>query len=136
MGNINRTNDASEQKRCIDVNIRETVTGESDHVMHAPHALTIVGCQLAAEGLSGTPTVQLKIQRFVTGAGETQIALGPAVTPISVGTSGPVAFAFSTTLLQAGDQVVATHAGTNAALAQLGIALVVQATQDIKSWDF
>ena len=78
----------------------------------------------------------MKIQRFVTGAGETQIALGPAVTPISVGTSGPVAFAFSSTLLQAGDQVVALHGGTNAALTQLGVALVVQSTQDIKSWDF
>lgn len=136
MGNINRSDDASQQQFDVHENIRETTTAESDQVYHAPHALEIQSARLSAEGLSGAPTAQLQIQRFVTGAGETQIALGPAVTLVEVGTSGPQSFAFSSVQLQAGDQVVCTHAGTNAAVAQLGISLVAKRTQDILSWDY
>lgn len=136
MGNINRNKDDSEKQFDVHANIRETTTGEADHVYHAPHACEIQSARLMGEGLSGTPTAQLQIQRFVTGEGETQIALGPAVTIQSVGTSGPQAFAFSSVQLQAGDQVVVANGGTNAALAQLGISLVAKRTQDILSWDY
>lgn len=136
MGIINRTFEASEQQRDISRNIEDTVTSTSDQFYHAPHALEIQSAVACAEGISGSPTAQLQIQRFVTGEGETQIALGPALSLQSVGTSGPQSFSFSSTALQAGDQVVVAHAGSNAAVDQLQISLVVKATQDIKSWDY
>lgn len=136
MGIQNRSLEDEQKKELHCSLIRGSATGESDIVFHAPHAMDIDSAKLSAVGLSGSPTAQLQIQRFVTGAGQTTIALGPAVTLVAVGTSGPQSFSFSSTALQAGDQIVATHAGTNAAVDQLAVAMVVEATQDIKSWDF
>jgi len=136
MGNINRSMDASEQQRDISVNVEDTVTSTQDQLYHVPHALEIQSAKACAEGLSGSPTAQLQIQRFVVGAGETQIPLGPALSLQAVGTSGPQSFAFSSVQLQAGDQIRVVHAGTNAAADQLQVSIVVKATQDIKSWDY
>lgn len=136
MAIVNRALDATEQKKDVFVNIKGTVTATSDQVYHVPHAMEIQSAVACAEGLSGAPTSQLQIQRFVVGAGETQIPLGPALTLVAVGTSGPQSFTFSSTALQAGDQILCTQAGTNAAAAQLSIGLVVKALQDIKSWDY
>lgn len=136
MGIQNRSLEDEQKKELHCSLIRETTTAESDIIFHAPHPMTVDSAKLSAVGLSGSPTAQLQIQRFVTGAGQTTIALGPAVSLVAVGTSGPQSFSFSSTALQAGDQIVATHAGANAAAAQLAIALVVEATEDIKSWDF
>lgn len=136
MAIVNRSLDSSEQIKDVYVNIKGTAVSTSDQVYHAPHALEIQGARLAAEGISGSPTTQLQIQRFVTGAGETQIPLGAALALVAVGTSGPQSYVFSSTTLQAGDQVVATQAGAGSAAAQLSVALVVKAVQDIKSWDY
>ena len=136
MAIVNRSKDASEQKQDHFINLEDTVTATSDQIYHAPHEMQIQSAKLSAEGLSGSPSCQLQIQRFVVGAGETQIPLGPALVLQSVGTSGPQSFAFSATALQAGDQVVATHAVANTAADQLSIAMVVKALQDIKSWDY
>lgn len=136
MAIVNRSFDETEQQRDLHVNVEDTVTSTSDQLYHCPHAFEIQSAKACAEGLSGSPTAQLQIQRFVAGAGETQIALGPALSLQSVGTSGPQSFSFSSTALQAGDQIVVAHAGTNAAADQLGISIVVKALQDIKSWDY
>lgn len=136
MAIVNRSFDESEQQRDLHVNLEDTVTSTSDQVYLAPHALEIQSAKACAEGLSGSPTAQLQIQRFVAGEGETQIALGPALALQSVGTSGPQSFSFSSTALQAGDQIVVAHAGTNAAVDQLSVSIVAKALQDIKSWDY
>lgn len=136
MGIINRSYEESEQQRDIFANVEDTVTSTQDQIYHCPHAMQIQSGKLCAEGLSGSPTAQLQIQRFVSGEGETQIALGAALDLQSVGTSGPQSYTFSSTALEAGDQIRVVHAGTNAAVDQLSIALVVKATQDIKSWDY
>jgi hypothetical protein len=136
MGIVNRTLDTSEQKRDHFVNIDVSTTATSDQIYHAPHGVDMVAAKLSAVTLSGAPTCQLQIKRFVTGAGETLIPLGAALTLVAVGTSGPQSYTFSSTTVLEGDLLVATHAGTNAGVAQLGIALVVKSTQDIKSWDY
>lgn len=136
MGIVNRTLDSTEQTKDIFTNLEDTVTATSDQVYHAPHGMEIQGARICAEGLSGAPSMQLQIQRFVTGAGETQIPLGAALVMVAVGTSGPMTYTFSTTTLMAGDQVVATHAVANTGADQMSIALVVKATQDIKSWSY
>jgi hypothetical protein len=136
MAIVNRSKDVSEQQRDLSRNIEDTVTATSDQFYHCPHEMEIQSAKACAEGLSGSPTAQLQIQRFVTGAGETQIPLGPALSLVAVGTSGPQSFSFSSTSLQAGDQIVVTHAGANAAADQLQVSMVVKALQDIKSWSY
>lgn len=136
MGIVNRSMDSSEQQYLQNVNIRESVTGESDVLVHLPQAAEIQSAKLSAVTLSGSPTCQLQIKRFVTGAGQTLIPLGAALALVAASTSGPQSYTFSSTSLQSGDAIVATHAGTNAAVAQLNVALVLKATQDIKSWSF
>jgi hypothetical protein len=136
MGIVNRSKDSSEQQYAVDYTAKVTVTGKSDILGHMPHAVEIQSAKCSGVGLSGSPTAQLGIQRFVTGAGATLIPLGPAVTIVAVGTSGPQSFSFSSTAVQSGDKLVVTHAGTNAGLEQLNVCVVVKATQDIKTWSF
>lgn len=136
MGIVNRSLDSTEQQSLVNVNIRETVTGESDNLAHMPQPVEIQSAKISAVTLSGSPTCQLQIRRFVAGAGETLIPLGAALALVAASTSGPQSYTFSSSSLQSGDVIAATHAGTNAAVAQLNVALVVKATQDIKSWSF
>ena len=136
MGIVNRSMDSTEQQYLENANIRETVTGESDTLVHLPQPAEVQSAQLGAVSLSGSPTCQLQIKRFVTGAGQTLIPLGAALALVVESTSGPQSYTFSSTSLQSGDRIVATHAGTNAAAAQLNVAIVLKATQDIKSWSF
>lgn len=136
MGIVNRTNDASEQQWVAGQNLTVTVTGKSDAVVHMPQAGTIIRGYVAGVGLSGTPTAQMAIRRFVVGAGQTLIPIGGALTVIACSTSGPLAYTFSTTALTSGDTICVTHGGTNAGLEQLNVAIVIQSTQDIKTWTF
>lgn len=136
MGIVNRTLDASQQKMLAAQTLKSTVTAKSDLVVHMPHPASIVSAKLSAVGLSGSPTAQIAIKRFVAGAGETLIPVGAALALVATSTSGPQSYTFSTTSLQSGDAVVCTHAGTNSACEQVHVALVMQATQDIKTWNF
>ncbi len=136
MGIVNRSLDSSEQQYVVDYNIRETVTATSDYLHMFPQGGTIQSGKVAGIGLSGTPTLQLALRRFVVGAGDTLIPIGAALTVIAASTSGPMAYTFSTSAVQAGDSLVATHAGTNAALTQVMVSVVIQATQEIRSWSY
>lgn len=137
MAIVNRSLDSSEQKDARTVNLRGTVTGKSDVLFHCPYPVSLVSAKSVAVGLSGAPTVALNINRFVVGAGDTSIPLAAALTLVAVGTSGPQSFTVtSTALLQAGDRLVATQAGTNAACEQLAVAIVIQALQDYKTFNF
>lgn len=136
MGIVQRSLDDSHKQRDIFANVEDTVTAGAEQIYHVPHPMAIQSAKLCAEGLSGSPTATLQIQRFVTDAGETQIALGAALALVAVGTSGPQSYTFSTTVLQAGDQVRILHGGANSAVDQLSVALVVKGTQDILSWDY
>lgn len=136
MATVNRSLDSTEQIKDKFSNLEDTVTTTSDQVYHCPHEFEIQGARLCAEGLSGSPTAQFQIQRFVTGAGETQIPLGAALALVAVGTSGPQSYTFTSTSLQAGDQVVVTHGGSNSAADQLSVSLTLKPTQDIKSWNY
>jgi hypothetical protein len=137
MAIINRSLDSSEQQWLAFQNLNVTVTGKSDAVVQVPQAGTIISTKLAGVGLSGTPTAQMAIRRFVTGAGQTLIPVGPALTVLASSTSGPQSYSYSLTVnLLAGDTVCVTHGGTNAGLEQLNASMVIQAVQDIKTWTF
>lgn len=139
MGNINRTDDLSQQKDLVEYNLVLGATG-NDYIVHkAPRNQLITDAKLTSVGLSGTPTSTLKLQRFVVGAGLTTISISGALTVLAIGTSGTQTYslpAAGSSLLQlaAGDVIVATTGGTNAGTLQSLVQVVVQNIQDIKPW--
>lgn len=139
MGIVNRSKDVSEQYENIDMMQSGTVTGKNYLVGRAKRPCQIQTARATAVGMSGAPTATLKLQRFVVGAGLTTISISGALTHTAIGTSGVQTFSMpaagsSLLDLQAGDFVVATTAGTDAALEQLLVEVIVKNIQDIKSW--
>jgi hypothetical protein len=100
----------------------------------------VVAAKIAAFGISGTPTAALSIQRFIVGSGVTSYLGGfTTLTMIAAGTSGAqsvVTAASGSTALQllAGDVIMMTTGGANSAVTGVAVDLVVQYTQDIKSY--
>jgi hypothetical protein len=140
MAICNRDLDPSQQKGVIAANYGVLATALTVPVGIVPFPATIVAARVAATGVSNTPTVALKINRFITGAGSTVYLGGfTTITMQAVGTSGVqsvvIAASGSTALnLQAGDEIVAVTAGSNAACTNLAVQVVIQATQDIRTF--
>lgn len=154
MAIINRTKDPSEQREVLYLNytgmgITVITTGTTFCIGPIPYPANIIGAQMNAVGISGSPTVALAINRFIAGTGFTTIVVGTGTSniPAEFGTSGAGAFGASlfgssgmvlaaqgSTLLQllANDLLTVTVAGTNAAAKFLGVAVCIQPTLDIK----
>lgn len=136
MGIINRDLDPSQKRREIAVRVAGTVSGSSHVLLAMPFNCKVVGAFQSAHGLSGSPFHALVAERFIPGAGATIIggwASSLAVT--AFGTSGAQGFscpAASFITLNAGDVVALYPSGSNAAVAQLSISLVVECIDDIK----
>ncbi len=139
MGVTNRSYDVSEKNRTLEVDYGLTVTSKVLNVAMIPYPCTLQAARLAAKGVSNSPTYQLKVDRFIVGAGGTTIAGGATtLTGQAVGTSGIQSFVLAAAgssflQLQAGDLVTVTTAVANTAVDALSISLVVQAVQDIKT---
>ena len=139
MGVTNRALDVSEKNRILEANYGLTATTLVLNVAMVPYPCTLVAARVAAKGISNTPTVQLKVDRFIVGVGATTISGGATTLTLqAVGTSGiqsvVLAAAGSSFLsLQQGDVITATTAGANSAVDDLSIGVVLQAIQDIKS---
>lgn len=140
MAICNRDLDASEQKHEISANYGLVATSLTLPVGIVPYPANIVSARVAAVGLSGAPTGSLRIQRFITGAGATAyLGAFTTLTLTAVGTSGiqsvVTAASGSTALqLQAGDVITYVSAASNAAVDSLSVAVVIQATQDIRTY--
>lgn len=141
MAIVNRDLDASQQKEALQFNqVADVATGVTMQCVQVPYPASLLGIQLAASGLSGTPTYSFGIGRFIVGSGYTFITGGATtITARAMGTSGPVAASLASAgssllALQAGDVLTLVSGGANAAVKQLNVAFVVQALQDIKSY--
>lgn len=149
MAVVNRTLDASEQRKVFAVVNAATATGVTLNLGLVPYPSTLVEAQVAAWGLSGAPSYQLSVNRFISGTGFTTIVLatGTSNLPAEFGTSGPGAFGASlfgasgmvlaasgSTLLNllANDLLMVTSGGSNSAVKGLAIDVVIQPIQDIK----
>lgn len=130
----------AEQKVVVDKTFRDTTTGQSCFVIfRAPHPMRISGVTAIAVGISGSPTSQLALERFVVGAGLTVIAIGGALTHTAIGTSGAQGFSLpaagsSLLDLAAGDCLTLQTGGANTAAKVLHVSAVLQSLQDIKSF--
>lgn len=149
MAVVNRTLDASEQRKVFEVNTQALATGVTLQLGIVPYPSVLVEAQIAAWGLSGAPTYALAINRFITGTGFTTIVVGTGTSniPAEFGTSGPGAFGASlfgasgmvlaaagSTLLNLlpNDVLTLTSGVANTAVKALSCAVVIQPIQDIK----
>lgn len=136
MAIINRSLDVSEQQEAKKVNVNGTVTGTAYVIDVIPDSKQLMQAKSYALGLSGAPTAQLQIARFIAGAGATVIPVGSALTSVAFGTSGLQSFSLgaSPILLQEGDVLQVAAGAANSALTSLTVEVVLQSLQDYKSW--
>ena len=147
MGINNRTLDPSEQKKDIQFTAGALATGVTGVAAYIPWTATVAAAQLAAFGLSGTPTVALYVNRFIPGTGFTAFTITGAQTAVAFGTSGVIAvtsqsgaitggvsFSVGTSLLTLfpNDVVQYQTGGTNSAVTGLTGLLVLTPVQDVK----
>jgi hypothetical protein len=139
MAIVNRTLDASEQRRVLPFTYQATATGLTLQAVVVPFASNLQAVRVAAVGISGSPTLDLRVWRFIPGTGVTSIAGGATTLAVqAVGTSGVQAMvlaASGSTLLNLlpNDVITLTTGGANSAAAQLAGAVVIQAVQDIRT---
>ncbi len=135
MGIANRDKDNSEKNYVIQNTFGAVATGASTWVGVVPTAGQILGIQLSGRGLSAVPVYQLAVARW-TSAGITGFVIGSAVTLAGAfGLSGSLvgtSFVSSSYAAQSGDLLVLNSSGANTAVTDLAVAVVIQATQDIK----
>lgn len=143
MGIINRTKEASEQRKVFSVQAGAFATGVTAIVAQIPFPCVLESGQIAAFGLSGAPNYALTVNRFIPGAGATAfvVATGTSNVPSAFGTSGVagtgasgIVMAWGSTLMNLlpNDVVMVTSGVANTAVTGLSISLVVRPTQDIK----
>lgn len=136
----NRSLDVSEQKQNININVGAVATaGATYNIYTAPFPLTLTDIRVAAQGLSGSPAWSIQKGVFYPGAGLTLNAIIGSYTVVAYGTSGlqrcSLLAAGSTLLnMAAGDELFLVPSGANSAVADAVVSVVIQATQDIKSY--
>lgn len=145
MAVANRDLDVTEQRKVFELTVLTAalVTGSTSIVALVPYVSTLDSAMLAITGISGAPTYQLNVDRFIPGAGFTTIivATGTSNTPGAFGTSGVgggsgmiLAPAGSTLLnLLPNDMLMLTTGGSNAAAKALAMGVVILPIQDLKT---
>ncbi len=140
MAIVNRTLDVSEKRKVMQQNLGLVATGVTAIVAAVPYACTLDAMQIIACGLSGAPTYQLNVDRFIVGTGFTTIILatGTSNTPGAYGTSGVLAaklVASGSTLLNllANDLLMVTSGVANTAALSLSVSVVLKPISDVKT---
>ena len=140
MGIVNRTMDATEQKEALVIS-HSNVVNQHDLVAKVIERPCVISdMKVAMLGVSGSPNVLLKALRFVAGTGGSSFLIGSTFAVTTFATSGYLSYSLpasgSTLLnLQKGDVLVVVQGGgTGAASTATTIEIVLQNTQDIKSW--
>lgn len=139
MGIINRDKNITEQVDNWDVQFSVIGVSAIMPLVTVPYVAQLQKVVVAAFGLSGSPQLQLQIQRFIPGTGNTIIALNGSSLLVAqaFSTSGLQTFvipALSSTLsqLQVGDQLqIATSVANTAAT--YAVNAVIQCLQDFKT---
>lgn len=138
MALLNRDKDVTEQDVTVSASAHAAVLGAGGTaaLFQVPWPCQLVAAAEAAHGLSGAPNHSLWAYRFVAGAGVTNVAIAASMVAQDWGTSGSLNFSCAIAasfLLQANDLIVLRSAGSNTAVTDTEVTLVVRALQDTKS---
>lgn len=134
---VNRDMDVSEKRIILNANFGALATGTSAPIGIVPFPAQVKGIFEGALGLSGSPTHQVVIHRFIPGAGQTVITgLANALALTAFGTSGlqSASLVGSSILLQAGDILSLSTGGANSAANASTVQVVIEALQDQIQW--
>lgn len=138
----NRDKDVSEQKRSFLASIgnkaNPVVTASTAMIGVVPFTSQLKALSISGYGTSGAPTVELRIHRFIPGAGATIIAPGVSSVVPSMGVSGPIGVSLpapGSTLIQllAGDGLFLLTGTANTSTDTLMVGITIQALQDFKA---
>lgn len=137
---VNRDKDTPEQRDLLSYSTGAVATGVTLNLFIAPYSAEVSIVEVAAVGLSGTPTGQLSISRFIVGSGVTNLGTGgfSLVTITAFGTSGALlvpqnASGSSLIQLARGDVLTYVSGGANSSVANLTVTLALKCLQDIKT---
>jgi hypothetical protein len=135
MGIINRTNDVSEQYESKQVIVTTQVTAQEAIVCVAERPMAFSKAQVVCQGISGAPTGIIRVTRF----GGASYFVGSTFLVPSAVVSGPLGISMpaagsSLLLLQKNDVVSVLFGGSGAASTGAIIDVILQNTQDIKTW--
>ncbi|MCA2656865.1 hypothetical protein [Microcystis sp. M061S2] len=133
---IARELDVSERRRITSLDAQNVAAG-TYKIEIIPGAHQIDAVRVAATGLTTTPTLQLIAQRFIAGAGLTNINIGSALTLQALGTSGVQTYvlpAAGSSLLQLAEGDILSVTTASGGVTALSVACVVRTLQDIKSF--
>lgn len=133
MAIVNRDLDQSQQREVVDFVWGALATGVTVGVWIAPFPCTIQAVRHAAYGISGSPLVALHKMRGVTpeAIGISSIVLQAMGTSGSLGFSGLAATGSTLLNLDRGNVVFAVSSGSNSAVTQLQLSLIVKKIEDI-----
>jgi hypothetical protein len=139
MAICNRGLDPSEQRHAVLESFGAVPTAATIMICAIPYNSELKAVKVAVSGLSGSPTYDLRIQRFIPGAGATVLNPGSTtLTGTAFGTSGIQSFLLqgaggSLVQLLANDVLTITSATANTAVTNMAVGVVIQALQDIKT---
>lgn len=145
MAIVNRSKDITEQRTVLPYAQTATATAVTLTIGVVPWPSLVDTAQVAAWGLSGAPSYELAVNRFIVGTGFTTIVLAKGTSNVvaEYGTSGPGAFgglsamvciANSSTLAQLlpNDVLTITTGVANTAAKGVAFSVALRPTQDIK----
>lgn len=140
MAICNRDHGLSEQRDAYMTTIEPVVTGATLVVSGPiPYPCELQAVQLNAGGISGSPAWTLSILRFIAGSGETTIPVGlSGILVLAHGTSGSQGYSLyasgsSQVQMLQGDVLKIETSGSNAAVREAQMTIVVKKLQDIVS---
>lgn len=131
----NRSLHGSLQREVAPCQLGAVATAES-HVVHlAPRPQIVEAIKVSSLGLSGAPTANFQIVRFITGSGSTTIgAFCTTLTLAALGTSGTQSVVFLASMpLVANDAIQFTSGASNAAVTELRVDVLVKNLEDIRT---
>ncbi len=143
MGNINRTDDVSQQQEILTISAFAPTgtsaipTGSTLYCgVIVPRAMQIQSVQVTAFGVSGAPQALLGCLRF---AGSASFVIGSTALIPAYGTSGYMGYSLqggtTALVLQKGDVLVLQQlGGAGAATTGVIMDIVVKNLQDLKTW--
>lgn len=132
---INQNLDITEKRQAVSTVFGAFATGATQLVQLVPYTCLLQGFNLAAFGISGTPTYSLSVYRSTSG-GQTTIPLGISLAAQAFGTSGPVGASISApgVTLLAGDALLLVSGTADSAIATGIASPCIVALADFKSY--
>lgn len=137
MAIINRDLGHSQQRQVVHKVEKNLATGATTVICNIPWPCSLDIAQFSCVGVSGSPFYTLWIDRFIVGTGATNFSVGTSTAAVAFGTSGLPVGGISTIIgsttftFQSGDRLSFLSGGSNAAVDNIAMTVVLRPINDI-----